>query len=219
MEYNNIPGIEIDTSNNFNPVIQSPNSHYNISFYLTREDTIDVETYKRFLENAISRFRKSVPYRQYKRYLIEDIGLNRCQFHSNITTDMEDVTIEMHHAILTIFDIALMLCEYTLQTRGYISTFDLVMLLEQEHINNRVAVVMMSLTPHQLHHNMEGTFIHPDMCFGNWWEFLDRYMIGMTPEVAVKLSYYFDKAIELGVSTDGELLRLRNSILDWSKYN
>lgn len=208
----NIESINLDT----NPTLRSPISPYELPFYQTRETLLDVETYKNFLDNAISRFRKSVKYRHYKGHLI-NMGMDRCQFHGNITSEM--ATIEMHHNMLTIFDIAVIITEHTLNTKGKISTFDLVQLMKEEHRNNRVQLVMLSLTPHQLYHNNDEFFIHPDMCFGKWIEFLYNYYSGITQDIAFKVLFYLQKALEKGSSDDASLLDIREKILDWSGLN
>lgn len=214
--YNKLP--DIDTYNIYkNPTVTSPNSPYEITFYQTRDSLLDIESYKKFLDNAISRFRRSKAYKHYKSYLM-DLGLDKCQFNSNISSEM--ASIEMHHCIITIYDIAIIITEHVLNTRGYISTFDLVMLLKQEHINNRVALVMLSLTSHQLEHQIEEFYISPSMCFGNWYEFLKLYRTGITRDIAFKILFYLKRAIENeDTSQDINLLDVYNSILDWSSLN
>ena len=92
-----------------------------------------------------------------------DLGLDRCQFHSALKSsenkEEKMVDLEMHHAILTIFDIALIITEHVLNTTGYITTFDLIHILKWVHKNNMVGVVMLSKTAHQLYHNTNEFFI------------------------------------------------------------
>lgn len=211
---------DIFTYDDGNPTLTSPNCAFELPFYQTRETLLDVESYKNFLDNSISRFRHSKTYKHYKSFLMR-LGMNRCQFHSNIVSSEEQdmATIEMHHNMLTIFDIALIITEHTLNTHGRICTFDLVDLLKTEHTNHRVQLVMLSLTPHQLCHNNPDFFIHPRMCFGNWYEFLERYKYGITQDIAFKILFYLKRAIENGSSNDAELLSIRDNILDWSGIN
>lgn len=211
MSYNAFP--DIDSFDISNPTLTSPNSPFNLPFAQTRESLMDVDSYKKFLDNAISRFRHSHTYKNYKSYLI-NLGLDRCQMHGNITNEM--ATIEMHHNMITIFDIAIIITEHVLETVGYITTFDLVELLKKEHTNNRVQLVMLSLTPHQLYHNDPEFFIHPSMCFGDWCSFLEEYKYGITQDIAFKILYYLKRAIDLGESNDNGLLKIRENILDWS---
>ena len=215
---NMLPDVSIENVNG-NPTISSPSSPFSIQFYQTR-DGLDTETYRSFLKNIERRFRTSRNYSHYKSYLI-GLGLDRCQVHSNIrnTEDQKMATIEMHHNMLTLFDLALIISEHLLNTVGYVSSFDVVYLLKQEHINNRVMLVMLSLTPHQLYHNNPDFFIHPSMCFGNWIEFLQRYNKGITIEIARKIIYYLEQAIQEGGTNDNNLLTLRDAVKDWSYLN
>lgn len=218
LDYNPVPGIEI-YQENMNPSICSPNSSYSISFYQTRETLMDIESYRRFLKNAESRFRRSATYTNYKAKLIE-LGLNRCQVHGFISTDMENVTIEMHHAILTLFDICLMITEHILNTVGFVTTFDVVETLKNEHKENNIALVMLSKTPHQVYHSDPGQFfIHPNMCFGNWPLLIEKYKDGLTQDLAFKILYYLKKATENSGTVDSGLLDLRDKVKEWSKYS
>ena len=209
------PGIKIFEG--INPTLTSPYSPFSLPFYQTRETLIDIELYQKFLSNAIRQFRKTNVYRHYKAFLME-LGLDKSQIHSNITSEMAD--LEMHHNILTIFDIAVILTEHTLNKYGYISTFDLINMLRIEHTKHRVQLVMIDQTTHQLFHNTNGeVFFHPDMCVGKWWDFLELYHDGITPDIIKKVMIYINKAEELGVSTDGNYSVLRQKIKDWSGFN
>ncbi len=214
--YNKIPDIENFIENGVNPTIYSDNCPYQLPFYQTRETLINIEDYKKFLDNSISRFHHSRTYKRYKGYLI-DLGLNRCHFHSNITNEM--ATIEMHHNMITIYDIAIIITEHVINTRGYISSFDLVQLLKEEHKANNIQLVMLSLTPHQLYHDNPDFFIHPHMCFGNWPHFLTKYNKGITLDIAFKILFYLKKAVENNNSQDNQLLDIRDKILNWSGLN
>lgn len=211
---NNIPGIETYDDNN--PTLKSPYTHYELPFYQTRDTSLNTDTYREFLNNAITRFRRSRTYSNYKGFLI-GLGLDRCQVHGNITKDM--ATLEMHHNMLTIFDIALIITEHTINTVGHISTFDLVTLLKQEHINHRVQLIMLSLTPHQIYHNVDGFFIHPSNTIGDWVSFLEKYNQGLTLDIAYKLLYYINNSLKNEYSYDSNLLNIREKIYDWSGFN
>lgn len=199
-----------------NPVLRSPYVPFELPFYQTKYTLMDIDVYTNFIKNAVSRFRKSRTYTHYKGYLM-NLGMDHCQLHSNIYADM--ATIEMHHNMLTIFDIAVILTEHTINTIGYITTFDLVNLLKKVHTENKVQLVMLSLTAHQLYHNANGMYIHPDMCFGNWMAFLEEYKYGITIELANKIINYVNYAISLGDTETGELLKLRDKVQDWSVLN
>ena len=85
-QHTNVP--DIWQYNDVNPTWHSPNSPFEISFAQTRESLMDIEVFKAFLDNAIARFRHSRTYKHYKAHLME-MGLNRCQFHGNIKSDID----------------------------------------------------------------------------------------------------------------------------------
>lgn len=216
---NEFPDIEFELDQTYNPTIQSPNCEFAIQFEQTRESFMDIDNYKKFIENAVSNFRHSRTYKNYKGYLI-DLGLDKCQLLPNI--DIESATIEMHHNFLTIYDIALMICEHVINTTGHITTFDLIYLLKLEHMENRIPIVMLSKTAHQIFHNNDELIIPAHACFGFWSELLYKYNKGITIDIANKVIMFLQKSLEvekLGIDYTNKLLTLRNDIINWSYYN
>ena len=231
----NIDGFLVDYDENYNPTIKSPNSLYPLQFYQTRESFVDIDHYKKFIDNAVSRFRHSRTYKNYKSYIMS-LGMDKCQLMPAISEELlmddEDdknhknkrrkITLEMHHNFLTIWDIALMISEHILNTRGFISTFDLVHLLKEEHKNNRIPLVMLSKTAHQMFHNNKEFMIPANMCFGFWQELLMKYNKGITPEIANKVNMFIQRSLEVYNQNEdftNNLLALRQNILGWSEWN
>lgn len=208
---------------NGNPTLISPNSDFSIQFALTKEYTYDLDEYKAFLDSAIRLFRHSKTYRHYKSYL-HSLGMVCCQFHPYIQISEEEETniLEMHHCMLNIYDIAIIITEHILNTVGFITEFDLAELLKYEHIHNRIPIVMLCKTCHQLYHN-KYLYVHPDMCFGKWWELIENYNTGLNRDIMFKLMMYLKRASEEKLPIQKErnmkLLKLRNELVDWSKYN
>lgn len=204
---------DIHRVDSINPTLQAEAEIFELSFYQTKETLSDVESYRSFLRSAINRFRSSRTYKNYKAFLC-DLGLNRCQLHGNLSSEM--VTIEMHHNILTIFDIALLLTEHILATKGYITTFDLVEELKFVHTDHQVPLVMLSLTAHQMYHNEPLFNIDPNMCIGRWDILLNNYCYGITQDLGIKINTYFNQS----KNTDHEYLDIRDNILSWGgDYN
>ena len=212
-EYNLFPGIiHFDEKN---PTIRSELATTDCFFYQTRDTLFDIDTFRSFLKNAESMFRASAYYKLYKSYLIEYLGINRCQVFGNVTVD--DATIELHHNVIGLFDMCLLITWHTVNTVGYITTYDLVQMLIEEHMNNNVGIVFLSKTAHQLyHHNNEG-FIPPEMTFGKWWELLSKYRYGITYDLAYKIIKYIKKYQDneaLSVSPE-----LNDIILGYAQFN
>lgn len=197
-------------------IIKVPTGDNEISFYSNRNSLLDISEYNIFIKNIIRQFRISKFYKSYKQYLF-DIGLDKCQILGNVNKDM--ATIEMHHNFLTLFDLALLISEHLLNTIDTVSTFDVIYLLEKEHTNNRVPIVMLSNTPHDLYHNDPTFFIPPQSTFGKWWELLDNYKYGITLDIAYKIQNYAKQCINHNNEYSNYILELSNTIMQWSNYN
>lgn len=216
--YSTIPDIYYDGSL-YNPCIHSPNAPYALFFGQTFETiSADTEGFKSFLENAVKQFRQSPTYKMYKGYLV-DMGLNRCQMLGNIDADM--ATLEMHHNGITVFDIAMMICYHILNEKGVVTTYDIVLELKRVHRENKVPLVMLCKTAHQLYHNEDDFFIPANMTYGFWTDLITEFRDGITYGVANKIRAWIN--LSLKHSNNDNLNRqyfdLRDQILDWSVYN
>lgn len=212
-EYNQYP--EVIVFDEKNPTIRSPYAVTDLFFYQTRETIQDIDIFRNFLRNAETRFRASREYKAYKSYLIEYLGINRCQIFGNI--DMESADIELHHNVLGLFDICLIIALHTINTVGAISTFDLIQLVIFEHWNNRVGVTFLSETAHQIYTNDPDGYIPPEMTFGAWWELLSNYRYGITFDIANKVLKYIKKyQNQMPVSIN---LEQQEQILNFANFN
>lgn len=216
----NIPDIISDNNIN-NPSIISPNAYSSISFGMDREQTYDYEEYKSMIYSSVREFRKSQTYSHYKAYLM-NMGLNRCMFHPHIHNPTEEdqvATLEMHHCPITIHEIAYLISNHYINSGNILTEFDLSELLRIEHIENRVGVVMLCKTCHQLYHHSY-LYIHPLQIFGKWWELLYKYPLGVSDDLKRKLLYYIDNSIdnkyEKKKEDNEKLLKLREKVVDWS---
>lgn len=200
-----------------NPYLSSPNAVEDCFFYMTRDNSRDIETYRKFIQNAITQFRHTRTYTNYKSFLIS-IGLDRCQKLGTITNEM--ATVEMHHNILTIFEIGLLISEHVLNTTGKITTFDLIHLLKDEHKNNHIPIVMLSKTAHQMYHDDKENYVPIDMTFGQWWLLLYNYRYGITLDIAYKINEYIERSFnETDPNINGYVLQLRDQLLQIGGYN
>lgn len=211
-EYNPLPGI-ITYDTEANPTIHSPSAEYDIPFYITKEYVMDIDLYRNFIKNCVYRFRKSRYYKEYKAYLM-DLGLDRSQVLGNIDGTMAD--IEMHHAILTIFDITLMITEHLLNTVGRATSFDVIQLLIEEHHLNNIPIVMLDKTSHEMLHSDMDNFLPPNLVFGKYWNLIYKYRYGVSMEIAKKLLSYISKYYK---NYPTMTVQLRSDIMNFSSYN
>lgn len=215
IEDTSIANYDIISMNDENPALRSPNSIFDLSFYQTKETLTDPEVYRNFLKNAEMRFRRSAEYKTYKAYLMS-LGFDHCQIMGNIEAS-EEVDIELHHNIINLFDICILISEHILNTVGYISTFDLIQLLINEHFANRVPCTFLSTTAHQMYTNDPNAYIPPDMTFGKWWELLSKYKYGITFDIARKVNRYIEK-YQNEMPTTVQIIQ-QEQILNFAQFN
>lgn len=206
---------EVITFDANNPSLRCSNSALDLPFYQTKETLSDPETYRNFIKNAESRFRRSKEYTAYKAYLM-GMGFDHCQIMGNIESD-QGVDIELHHNILNLFDIFILICEHVLNTVGKISSFDLIQLVINEHFANRVGCCFLSTTAHQMFTDDSESYIPPDMTFGKWWELLAKYRYGITFDIANKINRYINK-YQNNLPTTIQIMH-QEEILNFAYYN
>lgn len=217
VNYKHIPDIEgLDVCGN--PTLRSPNSPYEISFYQTRASLNDPELYEDFIHNIITRFRKSETYKNVKAHLY-DIGINRSQIHGNITSDM--ATLEMHHNILTVFDIAFVITEWFINTTGYVCSYDVITILKRVHKKYMVSLIMLDETTHQAYHEDPMFWIDPAQCTPGWFKFLQEFSEGITRSIAFRIINYLNEALSMDEvkSNDYGLLDVREKVESWADRN
>ena len=213
---NNFPDMQLAIIENQNPMVSSTNADHSIQFRQTRDSLNDVDEYRKFLNNAISQFRHTRTYNNYKSFLCS-IGLNRCQYLGNVTSDM--ASVEMNHCILTIFDVAYIITETTLKEHGSITTFELVHMLKEVHKKNMVPLVMMSKTVHQLYHSDDDFYVAPSQIFGKWWELLKTFRAGISVDIAFKIINWLKVAAEKGEMDTMTYFDMSNNIMNWGMVN
>lgn len=203
-----------------NPRLTNADETESITMMLTLENRYDYEEYEKFLKAAVKNFRSTNTYKHYKSYLYS-LGIDCCQFHPYIqnTDEYEMASLEMHHCMLNIFDIAIMITEHYLQTVGGISEFMLAKLLKHEHACNRIPIVMLCRSCHQKYH-YKSLYVHPEQVFGKWWELLEVYNQGWTREIMEKLMRYLNRGLgekfEYRVEDMKRLMELRDTVASYA---
>jgi hypothetical protein len=214
-EFNEFPNIiQYD---DVNPTITSPSELCDIQFYMIKETLLDADLYRQFISNAVMRFRRTRAYKDIKSGLMA-AGMDHCQVMGYIKAD-EMATVEMHHNIIGIREIAVMITEHIINTVGIISTFDLIQILIEEHRLNNVPIVMLSETMHEKYHSDPNSFLPPSMTFGKWWELLYRYRYGITIDIANRVIWYINKTVNSEDPYKDFWIQLRKDVKDWSGYN
>ena len=202
---------------NNNPVIGSESQPYYISLAVTRDTLLDTEIYSRFVYNIERNFRNSTFYKQYKSSLL-NLGANRDQMMAGITSDM--AKLELHHNFLELKYATIMIIEHLLNVKGCCTSFEVVHELKEAHRRNEFCPVFLTVTNHKNYHNNPNSFISLKQCItGNPFSFIEKYMDGMTLDIAFKLLLKLKQEEQYGESFTPNMSRCREQLLSWANYN
>jgi hypothetical protein len=198
-----------------NPVICNPGQPNAIWLAQTRDTLLDTDIYLKFVYKCTSTFYSLPFYKDYKSSLMR-MGLNRDAHQAGINADMAD--IELHHHFPTLKQATIMLTEHSLNTKGCVTTFEVIDQLVQAHRNNWLSVIMLSKTQHQVHHANPADFISLKQCAGDGFEFISRYLDGITLDIAYNMLLQLKQEEQYGGSFTPEMVKGRDDILSWTMY-
>lgn len=212
-EYNQYP--DIIMIDEHNPTVRAPKAVLDLMFNQTRDTLADPDTFRSFISKNERLFRSSREYKAYKSYLMDSLGLDRCQILGNVTN--EDADIELHHNVLGLYDIVTLIVLHMINTVGCVNSMQVIQIVILEHYKNRVGVTFLSKTAHQIYTADPNGYIPPSQTFGKWWELLAAYKYGITFDIAYKVINYLKKyQNQMPVSIN---LEQQEEILSWASYN
>lgn len=122
--------------------------------------------------------RSSGEYQDYTYFLRKNMDMDSCAFFHNISKATgSKVRIEIHHAPLTLFDIASIVLERAIEEGDEIDDLLLAEEVTEAHYNNLVGLIPLSKTLHELAHPKKGDplVIPLYMIYGDYLGFLSKY--------------------------------------------
>ena len=218
----NLPDIEYKTESSRNkviPIVDSPNSMYQIPLYKSPDYFSNLESYVNFIKGCERQVRINDRYKKYIWYLKNVVGLDHCQVLPEVTPDDNGkIEIEMHHGpIFTLYDYCEIMVEYFLLKNRKVSTVRIADAILDEHWKNRIQVVMLLSTVHEEVHN-RNIFINYKQAFGDLNTFIKKYGVAMSDVLKEKLNKYIDRSM-LYDSNDFGILALSNTFLNVERKN
>ena len=173
------------------------------------EDTINIDDYENLdypyievsevndkLINKIEKIiRNSIEYKEYINFLKDELDMNYCSFFSSL--DYNNTSIEMHH-VITLYDITYIVLTKQLTNEFNITPFDVAEEVMKLHYENKVALMPLSKTIHDLYHAGE-IFIPITYSFGDYESFYNEYKPYMTSD----FKNHYNNLIKLSKEYDG----------------
>jgi hypothetical protein len=155
----------------------------------------------KFVKRVERIVRSSMEYRDYIQFLRDNVGLDSCIFFQNISNGKMNrhgkVSIEMHHEPFTLYDIvSTVLRKY--QDEGLpINDLNIADEVMKLHYENKVGLVPLSKTAHEIIHNSTKLMVPINMCYGNYSDFLTEYEPYISDEMYEKLERKMDMTSKL----------------------
>lgn len=120
--------------------------------------------------------RKSLEYEDYTSYLRTNVGMDSCAFFKGISKQTNrKIKIEIHHTPLTLADIIRIVVKKAIATGEELNSLLLAEEVMELHYANRVGLIPLSKTLHELADNTDKLKIPIYMIYGNFKEFIKAY--------------------------------------------
>lgn len=164
-----------------------------MEYYVNIENSKDR---KKFIDRVEKIVRSSMEYRDYIQYLKENVDMNRCIFFQNVMNNKGSgrgrISIEVHHEPFTLFDyVDVVINKY--QEEGLpINDLTIADEVLELHYSNKVGLVPLSKTMHQMAHKSSKIIIPLNMCYGEYSKFLDEYQDYISDDLYDKLERKMD---------------------------
>ena len=144
------------------------------NFYIYKEDINE-----KLLKKLVTTVRNSLEYKEYIQFLKDELDMNYCSFFNNINWDYAE--IDMHHVMLTLYDIIYIVSMKKLNEESNITIYDIMEEVMKLHYECKVLLIPISKTIHELVHSGD-IFIPLNCAFGNFNEFYNEYKKYFTTE-------------------------------------
>jgi hypothetical protein len=209
-----IVNIESYKDDEGNIIVKNESGYFSLPYYITSSIFLDIDEYNRFIKVVEKLVRQSDYYSTYIATLKLDYGFNYCMFLGNIEDSENKIDIEMHHAILTLYDVVSIITNHLLYHNEKISTFKVAKIVIEEHFQHHICVIMLCKTVHELVHKGK-VFINIKQCIGDLETFLKTYKDGITQDMANGINKYLELCKNYD-STDNGFLGV-DTIKSWNK--
>lgn len=141
----------------------------------------DEKDYIKLIKKIEKIIRTSYEYKNYVKFLKEEIDMNCCSFFKNLSR--EDISIEIHHSPLTLFELTTIVFSKQIDEVGAdnVNIYDVAEEVTKLHYDGLVGLIPLSLTAHQLVHRGD-LFIPINCVYGKVKEFYKNYKPYFTEE-------------------------------------
>lgn len=156
---------------------------YNVIFRNAKEKD-------KFIKRCERSIRGSKEYRDYIRFLKENVDMTHCAFYNAVSSDnAKHVSIEIHHAPFTLYDYVKAVVERYEAEEAELNELLIADEVMELHYQNKVGLIPLSKTIHEAVHNSDKVPIPLSMIYGDYKSLLeDERFMGLD-----QLGFLYDK--------------------------
>lgn len=150
---------------------------------------------RKFIERTKRIVRSSKEYKDYIRYLKENMDMDRCVFFKKVKHNSDNaIKIEVHHEPFTLDDIVRTVINKQLAEGRKLNDLDVANEVMELHYNDMVGLVPLSETIHELvHSDTNKVFVPLNMVYGNFNKFFELYQDYMEDDILTRLEFKIDQ--------------------------
>ena len=172
-----------------------PDPQFDMRYFEYNEKTV------KKLEQTI---RSSYEYRGLFQFLKQNLNVNHCSFYEGYSM-ANGLTIELHHAPFTLFDITEAVVAKFVHDQNYWETFRVVEKVNMLHYEFKIGLTPLNPTAHKLVHS--GVLpVHPKIIIGDWKEFYREYQSYLNDSAKKK----YDDALALETEKNINIPKIMN---------
>jgi hypothetical protein len=157
-----------------NVEILGKSQQYSLAMYIDKQ--MDPKLFVKFIKKVEKMVRSNVDYKLYLDYLREERGLNKCVIFHNVTSQRAE--IQLHHVLSNLYTICVTVCNRLLSTNKKVSTFILSDEVIRLHLEDKIALVPLSTTVHELVHAKQMR-IPKSQIYGNYQAYYEQHLAFM----------------------------------------
>jgi hypothetical protein len=154
---------------------------------------------RKFVERTKRIIRSSKEYKDYIKYLKENMDMDKCAFFQRVKhTSDNAIKIEIHHDPFTLDDIVRTVINKQLDEGRKLNDLDIANEVMELHYNDMVGLVPLSETIHELvHSDTSKIFVPLNMIYGNFKKFIEAYQDYMEDDILTRLEYKIERTKNL----------------------
>lgn len=173
----------------------------------------------KFIKKIEMVVRSSSEYREYVKYLKEYVDLNTCHFFNKVTNNgRRKISIEIHHEPFTLFDIANIVLTKWTENGQSLNTFLIAEEVMKLHFQNKVGLIPLSATVHELVH-VGKIFIPLQDVYGKGFvNFVQEYDDYIDPELRKIMNEKIETSRDIAYKQDLSILEKKYVYIDYDGF-